>query len=123
MAKSMADRIDLGEISLPPTKGELDQLKKHVMKHMINMPLPNLVRHVYKVRRGKLTRIRIWQKVDLGLSRTEDLFVTSNDYELIPVEGTEIKVEDIIEKHSINPEDVEDVRDDDQKQSFTFFDF
>lgn len=119
----MADRIDLGEISLPPTKGELDQLKKHVMNHMINVPMPNLVRHVYKVRGGKLTRIRIWQKVDLGLSRTEDLFVTSNDYELIPVQGTEIKVEDIIEKHSINPEDIEDAKDDDQKQSFTFFDF
>ncbi len=84
----MADRLDGAEISLPPSQAELKSVEV-VMKKMINVPIPNLVRHVYKVRRGKLTRVRVWQLADLGTCRTRDLFVTTNDYELIPVVGTE----------------------------------
>ena len=29
---------------------------------------------MYKIRRGKYNRVRIWSKVDLGICRTEDLF-------------------------------------------------
>lgn len=121
-AKNMADRIDLGEISLPPTKGELDEVHKSVMSHMINVPEPNMVHHIYKVRRGKLTRIRVWQKVDLGTCRTTDLFVTSNDYELIPVEGTVVEVEEAIDKHSVSTHDIS-TEDEDPDKPTTIFDF
>lgn len=111
-AKNMADRLDLGEISLPPTKGELEGIE-HILKHQIKMPRPNLVRNLYKVRRGKLTRIKIWQYVNLGTCRTQDLFVTDNDFNLIPIDITEIQaenskeVEKIIEKHSVDSKEIE----------------
>ena len=54
-AKSLADRIDLGEISLRPTSAELECVKK-LMHNMYGVPIPNLVRHIYKVRRGKLNK-------------------------------------------------------------------
>lgn len=103
----MADRIDLGEISLPPTAAELESVRKVMKKGMIGVPEPTLVRHVYKVRRGKITRIRLWQKADLGTGRTKDLFVTTNDYQLIPVEATKIEYMDkIIEEHSVDADDI-----------------
>lgn len=105
-AKNMADRLDLGEITLPPTKAELDNVKE-LMKHFVGMKTPNLVHHVYKVRRGKLTRIRLWQYADLGQCRTTDLFVTTNDYELIPVNSTQIDMEEIVDAHSVDAESVE----------------
>lgn len=105
-AKNMADRLDGAEISLPPSPLELEKVKK-LMKNMINVPVPNLVRHVYKVRRGKLTRIRVWQKADLGTCRTTDLFVTTNDYVLIPVTATEIEnIDKTIEENSISAESI-----------------
>lgn len=90
-SKAMADRIDLGEISLPPTKADLKAVKGVVDALTIKLS-PNLVRHVYKLRRGKLSKVRIWQYADLGTGRTIDLFVTDYDYNLIPVTATEIEV-------------------------------
>lgn len=105
-AKNLADRIDLGEISLPPTNQELESVKK-IMKNMVNVPEPTLIRHIYKVRRGKLTRIRVWQKADLSTGRTIDLFVTDNNYKLIPVEATKIeKIDEIINKNSIDNDSI-----------------
>lgn len=105
-AKSLADRIDLGEISLPPTKQESECVKR-VMQNMINVPEPNLVRHIYKVRRGKLTRIRLWQYADLSTGRTKDLFITDNYYNLIDTEVIEIEIEKVIERHSIRLDEVD----------------
>lgn len=90
-SKAMADRIDLGEISLPPTKADLKAVKGIVDASRYKL-LPNLVRHVYKLRRGKLSKVRIWQRVDLGTGRTEDLFVTDYDYNLVSVTALEVEV-------------------------------
>lgn len=120
-AKSMADRIDLGEISLPPTAAELEAIRKVMKKGMIGVPEPTLVRHVYKVRRGKITRIRVWQKANLGTGRTEDLFVTTNDYKLIPVEATKIEyIDQVIEEHSV---DAADIAPEETEKSVTVFDW
>lgn len=124
-AKNMADRLDLGEISLPPTKGELDAIAP-ILKRQINKPIPNLVRNLYKVRRGKLTRIKIWQYADLGTCRTKDLFVTDNDFKLIPVEITEVcsengerisDVENIIKENSIDSNTIESPTDEEQMET------
>ena len=40
---------------------------------------------VYKVRRGRLTRIIIWTKIDLGTMTEQCLFVTNYDFELIDI--------------------------------------
>ncbi len=125
-SKAMADRIDLGEISLPPTKGEMDGIS-NIIKNQINQPLPNLVRNLYKVRRGKLTRIKIWQYADLGTCRTKDLFVTDNDFNLIPMELTQVQSEETIEKiiqqHSVDYKEVESAEQQEEIPMKRMFDF
>lgn len=120
-AKSMADRIDLGEISLKPTASEIDAIAP-ILQQSFVVRVPNLVRHVYKVRRGKLTRIKIWQKADLGTCRTEDLFVTDFDNNLIEVDVrklTPVKVEEMINQHSEDAEIIEE----DKEEAKKLFDF
>ena len=92
-AKSLADRIDMGEIVLPPTEADLKAVRGIIAKQ-VGMPEPNMVRHIYKLRRGKLSKIRIWEHVDLSVSRTVDLFATNYDYKLIPIDITKAKYED-----------------------------
>ena len=116
----MADRLDLGEISRPPTKGDLDAIKS-ILQQQINQPIPNLVRHIYKVRRGKLTKIKLWQFANLGTCRTRDLFVTNNDNVLIPVNVVDVhtiddSIEKIIEEHSISIESI-DVTQEEQEEA------
>lgn len=81
-AKSMADRIDLGVIGLPPTQSEIEAVKDFV-PHELGMKEPNLIQSIYKCRGSKWTRIKVWQYADLGTCRTKDLFVTNNDNVLI----------------------------------------
>lgn len=128
-SKSMADRLDGAEISLPPNQAELKSIEP-IMKKMVGTPKPTLVRHIYKVRRGKLTRVRVWQHADLGTCRTVDLFVTTNDYELIPVTGTEIDyitpeeqkvnvdIDKAINDNSISIDEIS-VSDEEQKEAVT----
>lgn len=103
-SKAMADRIDMGEITLPPSSTELDSIKS-IMSHLVNKPTPNMIHHIYKLRRGKLSKIRIWQYVDLGTCRSVDLFVTNNDNELLNINVEEMEeashVDEIIEQESV----------------------
>lgn len=123
-AKSLADRIDFGEISLHPTKGEIDSVKD-ILAHQIDKPVPNLVRHIYKVRRGKLTRVRIYQYANLGTCRTEDLFVTDNDGKLIPVEVTEFdnidNFDKIIEENSVDSEEIQGTAEEQEEATKALF--
>lgn len=105
-AKSLADRIDCGVIDLTPTKQELEAVK-NITSHIIGCPKINLVRHIYKLRRGKLAKIRIYQSVNLGTCRVTDVFATNFDGELIPVEMTTMEhFEKVIQENSVNPEEV-----------------
>ena len=66
------------------------------------MPVPNMAHWVYKVRRGKLTRIIVWTKANLGTMSEEALFVTNYDFELIDVDFTKIEqIEEKIKEHSV----------------------
>lgn len=109
-AKSIADKIDVGIISLAPTIRDLEAIKP-ILSKMVGCPEPNMCQHVYKCRRGKLVKIIIWQKVDLGTCRTKDLFVTKSTYELINVDFTTIEnvetVEEVIEENSIRSSEIE----------------
>lgn len=64
-----------------------------------------MIHHIYKLRRGKLSKIRIWQYVDLGTCRSVDLFVTNNDNELLNINVEEMEeashVDEIIEQESV----------------------
>jgi hypothetical protein len=65
--------------------------------------VPNLVYHIYKVRRGKFVRVKLWMYADLGTCRTEDLFLTDNDYKVIEIESTDVEkiLEDNIDDEPI----------------------
>ena len=122
-AKSIADRVDLGEISLPPSSADLKAVQP-ILSKQINKPVPNLVRHIYKLRRGKLSKIRIWQYADLGTGRTEDLFVTNYDYKLIPVEATEVEImEKAIQEESINTNEIHSTPEEAEEATKAFFNF
>lgn len=122
-AKSIADRVDMGEISLPPNSGEKEAIKG-ILAKQVGQPEPNMIRHVYKLRRGKLSKIRIYQYADLGTARTKDLFVTNYDGTLLSVQPTEIEVvEEIIKQESINSSDIEMTPEEMEESSKRFLDW
>ena len=89
-AKSLADRLDMGEISLDVSPAEAKMLEK-ITKNMIGMPEPNLIRHIYKLRGNKWSKIKVVQHVDLGTGRTEDLFVLNKRNELIDIPVVDLR--------------------------------
>lgn len=117
-SKSLADRIDLGEIALLPTNEEIECVKK-LMHNMYKVPIPNYVRHIYKVRRGKLTKIRLWQYTDLSTGRTKDLFITDNYYNLIETEVALTQIEKVIEDHSESLDEIQITDDEHQEATST----
>lgn len=108
-AKSLANKLDVGIISMAPSKAEKKKLEPIIHKRF--GPKPNMGHWVYKVRRGKLTRIIVWTFIDLGTMTETPLFVTNYDFELIDVDFTKIEsesVEKIIKDHSIPLKKIED---------------
>jgi replicative DNA helicase len=103
-AKALGDKLDFGCIALPVTKKDLEMLQP-ILSHGF-YKTPNLVYHIYKVRRGKFVKVKLWLYVDLGTCRSEDLFLTDNDWVLIPIEAT--TVEKILEMTE-DTEEVEEI--------------
>lgn len=100
-SKALANKLDVGIISMPPTRAEQRKIEP-VLHKMIDTPMPNMCHWVYKVRRGKITRIIIWSKVDLGTMTERCLFVTNYDFQLVKMDFTKIEqVEARIKEHSI----------------------
>lgn len=100
-SKALANKLDMGVISMSPTKAERKKIEA-VLHRMVNMLVPNMCHWVYKVRRGRLTRIIIWTKIDLGTMTEQCLFVTNYDFELIDMDFTKIEqVEEKIKEHSV----------------------
>lgn len=105
MSKAIADRIDAGYIALAPTKMELEAIKPILANGFY--PEPNMIYHLYKCRRGKITRVKVWLHANLGNCRVEDLFVTTFDNELIPVDMLTIEsAAKIIEDHSVDEKEI-----------------
>ncbi|WP_425203760.1 DnaB-like helicase C-terminal domain-containing protein [Priestia megaterium] len=90
-AKAMADKLDVGIIARVPSKADLDEIKPILSKGFYKNK-PNMVFDIYKNRRGKFVRIKLWSYADLGTCRTKDLFVTDSDYEILPIEETLIEM-------------------------------
>jgi replicative DNA helicase len=90
-SKAIADKIDLGMITLPVTKNDLDCLGTILSSGVF--PTPNLVHSVYKNRRGKYKSVKLWCSADLGICRVTPMFLTDNNYNLIPIEDIDIIVE------------------------------
>lgn len=99
-SKAIANKIDIGVICMRPTDAELKKIGSIINKK-INCPEVNLATWVYKVRRGKLTKIVIFSHIDLGTMRIQDLFVTDFDLNLIDIDFTQIEhVDKVVEEHS-----------------------
>lgn len=117
-AKALANKLDVGFICMPPSKAELTKIES-VLRHKVNCPTPNMCTWIYKMRRGRITRVIIWSLYDLGTMRVKDLFVTTVQFELIDMDFTKIEhVEQLVENHSVNiaelPDSNEEESDDEE---------
>ncbi len=97
-AKAIADKIDFGTVSLPVSQTDVEALSELVSENKI--PMPNLVHHIYKNRRGKYKSVKLWCKADLGTCRVEPLFLTDDNYKPINIENIQIKVKQPAERKS-----------------------
>ena len=73
-ARAIINKADLGLIMARPTTEELKVLDDIIKE--ANIPTPNIVTDVYKVRAGEWNQCKIWSYADLGCMRKVDLFVT-----------------------------------------------
>ena len=87
-AKSIADKIDLGEIALPVKEKDIEALGRILTSNTFDRP--NLKLSVYKNRRGRYKGIYLWCSADLGCCRVKPMFATTWDYEII--EMNDIKI-------------------------------
>lgn len=107
-AKALANKLDVGIISMRPTQREQDKLDAIIQNHF-GLRMPDMGHWVYKVRRGRLTHIIIWSRIDLGTMDEEALFVTDFDFNLIDIDFTQIEqVEAKIQEHSVLESQVHD---------------
>lgn len=90
-AKAMADKIDCGEIVMIPTASELKAVDDYI-ERKLGMKKPNRIKHVYKCRGGKYTKLKIFCYLDLGKLTLTDMFVTDADNILIDIPYTNISV-------------------------------
>lgn len=90
-AKAIADKIDLGMITLPVTQNDLECLQPILATGVFNAP--NLVHSIYKNRRGKYKSVKLWCSADLGVCRVTPMFLTDDNFNLIPIEDINIIVE------------------------------
>lgn len=91
-AKAIADKIDFGSIVLPVTDNDLKCLETLLAAGSVIEP--NLVYHIYKNRRGRHTSVKLWCSANLGICRVTPLFLTDNNYKLVPIEDFHIIVEE-----------------------------
>ena len=93
-ARAIADKTDFAEIM---TKlSEKDKEVAACFCQKLGIPddkKPNMVRNIFKNRRGRYTNGKVFCHADLGTCRIEPLFFTFNDYtlEAIPVYNVKVK--------------------------------
>lgn len=108
-SKAIAEKIDIGSITLPVTKEEINMLTPYI--NSLGIKPPTHVTDIYKVRRGRYNEVRIWSNFDLGTCRMVDLFITDayfnpiRDFNIVKyvIGNNENKpsINDSIEKSSI----------------------
>ena len=90
MAKSIADKIDVGMIMLGVTETDLSALESLLSSNIFNKP--NLKISIYKNRRGRYKGVYLWCRADLGTCRITPMFCTTWSYENVPIEDFKIDV-------------------------------
>ena len=89
-AKSLADKPDIAYISLPVRDSDSAAIETYLSKGFTRAP--NVVRHIYKVRRGKIHGVKLFQYFDFATCRVEDCFVTDKKGIMLDVVDTNIEV-------------------------------
>ena len=90
-AKAIADKIDLGIITVPVNESDREALQPIVAAACL--PMPNLVHHVYKNRRGKFKSVKLWCAADFSICRVRALFMTDDNYKIIEIQDLDIVVD------------------------------
>jgi replicative DNA helicase len=88
-AKAIADKIDYGSVLLPVDDEDLAKLES-ILGANPKWTAPNLKLSVYKNRRGEYKSVLLWCKADLGTCRTDPMFMTDYQYNLIPIDDLKI---------------------------------
>lgn len=91
MAKSLSDKLDIGEIMLNVNQNDLDKLS-NILEDQ-GVMTPNVKISIYKNRRGKYTNCFLWMRANKATSRFDGLFLTDWNYELLPIEELNINTE------------------------------
>ena len=94
-AKSLGDKIDMGQIMLQVTDDDRESLKTIV--NQMGIEMPDMKISVYKNRRGRYKDILLWCKSNRGICRIDPIFITNYNYELIDIEDLKITVTPKIE--------------------------
>lgn len=89
-AKSIADRCDWGSILLDATQEDKEALEGVIKQ--VGCPMPNVKLSVYKNRRGSYNKMYLWMTADKATCRFNGLFATDYNYNMIPIQETEIEV-------------------------------
>jgi len=89
-AKSIADKIDLGEIMLEVSSDDREALSEVITRN--GLPMPDIKISVYKNRRGEYKDILLWCTSNRGCCKIDPIFVTNYEYELINIPDLKIKV-------------------------------
>ena len=85
--KSQIRKADCSMIITTLNAKQMSEIEPYIMMHE-GMPEPNLVTHNIKGRASRFPKyIRVYQHINLGTGRVQDLFATTKD--LQPVEGIE----------------------------------
>ena len=90
-AKSIADRVDIGEIMLDCTQDDIDKIMPICAEK--GLPIPNVKMSVYKNRGGKDTRVFLWMVADKGTCRYDTIFATNYSYEWYNLNDMKITID------------------------------
>lgn len=86
-AKSLGDKIDVGMIMLDVTSDDLEALSPIIQKTGVQ---PNVKMSIYKNRRGSYNKCYLWMTANKATCRFNGLFVTDYDYNILPIEDTNL---------------------------------
>lgn len=94
MRIKVSRKVDFAEIMKRPTQRDLDAFAKiNQTLHIPEDKKPNLIRHIFKNRRGEYTSGKLWCRADLGICRIVPLFYTTNDYTIVPIKELDVRID------------------------------
>lgn len=82
-SRAIADKLDMGTIIRKVGQSQLKMVKNIVQQTGMK---PNMCFDIYKNRRSKYNRVKLWCQVDLGTARVTDLFLTDEFGNQIPID-------------------------------------